>query len=51
MTEIELLKKQLAEAKAEIEDLTLRLRNTMFLLRKEMSESGKLPKPETIKEK
>jgi hypothetical protein len=46
MTEIELLKKQLAEANTEIESLRLRLSNVTLLLRKEMTESGKLPKPE-----
>jgi len=49
MTEIESLKKQLAEANAEIESLRLRLSNVTLLLRKEMTESGKLPKPECEK--
>jgi hypothetical protein len=46
MTEIELLKKQLAEANAEIESLRLRLSNVTLLLKKEMTESGKLSKPQ-----
>ena len=46
MNETDLLKKQLAEAKAEIEDLRLRLNNTLLLLKGEMTASGKLPKPE-----
>ena len=44
MTEIELLKKQLAEARAEIVELRLRLSNSSMLLRIEMTASGKLPK-------
>ncbi len=44
MTEIELLKKQLAEAQAEIAELRLRLSNSTALLKIEMTESGKLPK-------
>ena len=44
MTEIELLKKQLAEAQAEIAELRLRLSNSSMLLKIEMTESGKLPK-------
>jgi predicted RNase H-like nuclease (RuvC/YqgF family) len=48
MTEIEALKKELEEAKAEIESLHLRLANVTLLLKKEMVESGKLPKPELI---
>ena len=44
MTEIELLKKQLAEAHAEIVELRLRLSNSSTLLKIEMTESGKLPK-------
>ncbi len=46
MTEIESLKKELAEAKAKIQDLEMRLGNVTFLLRKEMRATGKLP-PET----
>jgi regulator of replication initiation timing len=48
MTEIELLKKQLAEAMAENQALTLRLENVMLLLKSEMTASGKLPKPQPI---
>jgi len=44
VTEIQLVKKQLAEAKAEIADLRLRLSNSSMLLKIEMTESGKLPK-------
>jgi hypothetical protein len=44
--EIEVLKKELAEAKVEIEELKLRLCNVTFLLKKEMTESGKLQMPE-----
>jgi len=43
--EIESLKKELAEARAEIQSLHLRLSNVTLLLKKEMTESGKLPKP------
>ena len=46
MIEIELLKKRLAEANTEIESLRLRLSNVTLLLRKEMTESEKLLKPE-----
>jgi hypothetical protein len=46
MTEIELLKKQLAEANVEIDSLRLRLSNVTLLLKKEMTASGNLPKPE-----
>jgi regulator of replication initiation timing len=49
MSEIEQLKKQLAEAKAENDRLRLQLENTMLLLRSEMTSSGKLPKPEDYK--
>ena len=42
--EKEALKKELAEAKAEISQLRLRLNNVMLLLQQEMRESGKLPK-------
>jgi len=48
MTEMEALKKELEEAKVEIESLRLRLANVTLLLKKEMVESGKLPKPEPI---
>jgi hypothetical protein len=44
VTEIELLKKQLAEAQAEIAELRLRLSNSSLLLKIEMTASGKLPK-------
>ncbi len=43
------LEKELAQAKAEIEELKLRLSNVTFLLTREMTASGSLPKidPET----
>jgi hypothetical protein len=44
VTEIELLKKELAAAKSEIRDLKLQLANVTVLLRKEMIASGRLPK-------
>ncbi|HEV3272971.1 MAG TPA: hypothetical protein VGZ93_12385 [Candidatus Methylacidiphilales bacterium] len=44
MTEIELLKKRLAEANAEIDVLRIRLTNVTFLLKSEMVASGNLPK-------
>jgi len=44
MTEIEQLKEQLAEARAENQSLMLRLSNVTFLLKKEMVASGNLPK-------
>jgi len=44
MTEIENLKRELAEAKAEIQSLHLRLDNVTLLLKMEMSDSGKHPK-------
>ncbi len=44
--EIDLLKKELAEARVEIETLMLRLQNVTLLLKKEMTASGSLPKPE-----
>ena len=43
--EIDALKKELAEAKARIEDLELSVSNLTLLLKKEMSDSGKLPGP------
>jgi len=46
MSELEILRKQLAEALAEIERLKLQLNNATFLLRKEMTASGHLPKPQ-----
>jgi len=45
--EMQALKKELADAKAEIEELKLRLSNVMLLLKKEMTESGKLSKPQS----
>ena len=45
MNKVVLLEKQLAEAKAEIEKLRLRLDNVTFMLRKEMTASGSLPNP------
>ena len=42
MSETETLNKLLTEAKTEIESLRLRLDNVTFLLRKEMTEGGKL---------
>jgi len=48
MTEIEFLKKQLAEANTEIDALKLRLSNVMLLLKSEMAASGNLPKPKPI---
>ncbi len=42
--DIAALKKELAEAKAEIAELRLRLSNTSLLLKIEMTASGKLPK-------
>jgi len=47
--EILILKKELAEAKAEIEVLMLRLSNVTVLLKKEMVASGSLPKPTPAK--
>ena len=44
MTEIEILKKMLAEAKAENQSLRLQLDNVTLLLRKEMVVAGKPPK-------
>jgi hypothetical protein len=46
---MQLLKKELAEARAEIESLRLRLNNTTFLLKKEMTASGSLPNPKLNK--
>jgi hypothetical protein len=43
MTEIELLKRKLADAEAEVVLLRLRVSNLMLLLRKEMTSSGSLP--------
>jgi hypothetical protein len=45
MTDIERLKKELAEARAEIDNLRLRLNNVTLLLRKEMIAAGKLTGP------
>jgi hypothetical protein len=50
MTEIELLKKQLADARAENDALTLRLNNITLMLKKEMTASGSLPKPQQAKD-
>ena len=47
--EVEALKKELAEAKAEIERLRLRLDNANLLLRAEMMETGRIPKMEPRK--
>ena len=47
MNEVETLKKSLAEANAEIDNLQLRLSNALLLLKKEMTASGSLPKPGT----
>lgn len=44
MAETELLIKRLAEARAEIAELRLRLSNSSLLLKYEMTVSGKLPK-------
>jgi len=44
--EVEALKKELAEAKAEIAHLRLRLGNANLLLRAEMAVTGTLPKLE-----
>ncbi len=45
MTETERLKKELTEAKAEIDNLNLRLNNVTFLLRQEMAATGKNSDP------
>ena len=47
--EVEVLKKELAAAKIEIEHLQMRLGNATLLLRAEMMETGKLPKLEPRK--
>ena len=39
MTEIELLRKQLADAKAEIQTLTMRLRNAEILYERELKKN------------
>ena len=44
MTDVDAFKKELKEAQAEIENLKLRLNNVTLMLRKEMQESGRLPK-------
>jgi len=44
MIDVNTLKEELREAQAEIADLKLRLSNVTLMLRKEMTESGKLPK-------
>ena len=43
--EITILKQELAEAKARIEYLELNLSNVTLLLKREMTETGKLPDP------
>jgi len=43
-TEVEKLKKELAAAKIENEELRLRLDNTVLMLKAEMTASGSLPK-------
>jgi len=48
MPEADVLKKELKEARVEIENLKLRLSNVTFLLKKEMQVSGKLPKSDEI---
>jgi hypothetical protein len=45
MTEIERLKKELAEAKAENDRLRLQLDNVTLLYRQELLVASKLPKP------
>lgn len=47
--EVKALKKELAEAKVEIEHLRLRLDNANLLLREEMMATGKIPKMEPRK--
>jgi len=42
--EIETNKKELAKAKAEIDELKLQLSNVTLLLKKEMAVSGKIPR-------
>jgi hypothetical protein len=51
MTEIEFLKKQLAEAKAAIASLTLQLNNVTLLYRNELLAGGKLLEAQASKEK
>ena len=48
--DVEALKRELAEAKAEIQSLMLRLSNVTLMLKKEMTESGSLPKPKPKKD-
>ena len=45
MTEVEYLKKELAEAKAENDRLRLQLDNVTLLYKQMLVEAGKLPKP------
>jgi hypothetical protein len=45
VNEVDALKKELKKAQAEIESLKLQLSNVTLMLRKEMQETGKLPKP------
>jgi len=53
--ELETLKRELARARAEIEELNLRLSNAILMLKKEMLASGKiaasgtLPKPMPVR--
>jgi hypothetical protein len=42
--DIQHLQKELAEAKAEIQSLQLRLNNVTFILKEEMMSSGTIPK-------
>jgi len=44
MPDVDALQEELRVAQAEIEDLKLRLSNVTLMLKKEMRESGKLPK-------
>jgi hypothetical protein len=41
--EIEMLRKELAAANVEIENLRLRLSNVTYILKEEMTSSGRLP--------
>ena len=50
MTEVERLNRKLAEAKAENDQLRRQLDNATLLLKKEMLDSGKLPKRPTNKD-
>jgi len=48
MADVEVLEKELKEALVEIENLRLRLSNVTLMLRKEMQQSGKLPKADDL---